>query len=141
MFKKILVATDGSEYSRHALAAALEIAKQFGSEVELIHVIMRHPNMIASEVTVGIDMTSMEYEALSKTVLEDTMKGIEAGGVKIETKIMHGYPSKVVIEEANKGADLIVMGTKGHGPWAGAIMGSVTQRVVSNAPCPVLVVK
>lgn len=141
MFRKILVATDGSEFSRHAFAAAVEMAKGFGSEIELLHVIMKHPYIIASEVSAGIDMTNMEYEALSKTAMEETMKGIDVGEIKVETKIVYGYPSQVVVEEAKKGADLIVMGTKGHGPWAGAIMGSVTQRVVSNAPCPVLVVK
>jgi nucleotide-binding universal stress UspA family protein len=141
MFKKILVATDGSEYSRHAFSAAVEIARGFGSEIELLHVIMKHPHIMASEVSAGIDMTSMEYEAISKTAIEDTMVGIDVGEIKVETKIVHGYPSQEVVEEAKKGADLIVMGTKGHGPWAGAIMGSITQRVVSNAPCPVLVVK
>ncbi|MBP1920216.1 universal stress protein [Youngiibacter multivorans] len=138
MYKKILVATDGSDYSRRAFEVALEMAKHFQSELEILHVIQDY---MKGESNVEVKITKEQVEAVSKEIMEKTKGETDTGEVRITTKTAFGYPASVIIEEANAGFDLIVMGTKGHGPWGGAIMGSVTQRVAGAVNCPVLVVK
>lgn len=138
MYKKILVATDGSDYSRRAYEVALEMAKHFQSEIEILHVIQDY---MKGESNVEVRITKEQVEAVSKDIMLKTKGETDAGEINVTTLTAFGYPASVIIEEANKGFDLVVMGTKGHGPWGGAIMGSVTQRVAGAANCPVLVVK
>ncbi|MBW8381060.1 MAG: universal stress protein [Youngiibacter sp.] len=138
MYKKILVATDGSDYSRRAFEVALEMAKRFQSELEILHVIQDY---MKGESNIEVKITKEQIEAVSKEIMEKTKGETDIGEVSVTTKTAFGYPASVIIEEANTGFDLVVMGTKGHGPWGGAIMGSVTQRVAGAAGCPVLVVK
>lgn len=61
-------------------------------------------------------------------------------GVKIESRVVEGHPAPVLVE-ASKGADLLVVGSRGHGEFAGMLLGSVSEHCVSNAPCPVLVLR
>ena len=143
MFKKILVATDASEYSVHALVKAVELAKLLGSEIELLHVI-DHPAAFVGMHSEAYHMTltDAEIEDNGNSVLNETVKAVSIGDVPLRRHIATGYADVASLENAEKlGCDLIVMGTKGHRPLIGALMGSVTQRVVSDAECPVLVVK
>jgi nucleotide-binding universal stress UspA family protein len=143
MFKRILVATDASEYSVHALKQAVELAKLAGGEIELLHVV-DHPAAFVGMHSEAYHMTLTDDEIaeIGNSVLNETVKTVSVGDVPLRRHIATGYADIAILEYAEKyKADLIVMGTKGHRPLVAALMGSVTQRVVGDANCPVLVVK
>ncbi|AFM41661.1 universal stress protein UspA-like protein [Desulfosporosinus acidiphilus SJ4] len=141
MFKKILVPTDVSEASRRALISALELARQFNSEVELFHVTYNPEAYWGYAVSYGIVVPQEQIEQLGEAALEAALTGIEASDIILHKKHISGHPATAIIEESKKDFDLIVMGSHGHGPITGAVLGSVTQRVLGHTQVPVLVVK
>ncbi|KUG03442.1 uspa [hydrocarbon metagenome] len=78
---------------------------------------------------------------MGEQILNATLKGIDVSQVIVSKKTVTGYPASEIIDEIKRGFDLVVMGSRGHRPLVGAVLGSVTQRVLADAPCPVLVVK
>jgi nucleotide-binding universal stress UspA family protein len=142
MFKKILVATDASEYSRRALETALDLARKFQAKIELLFVAYTPDAYWGYNSAYTIEVTLEQIEERGQLTLEQTLKGIDVKDVPLEKKIMQGHPSTVILEEIiNENIDLVVMGSHGYGPIAGAVLGSVSQRVLRKAKCPVLIVK
>lgn len=140
MFKRILVATDGSDYSRQALIAALQIAEKFDANIELLHVAT--PSGAGSTDIDGRHVIDTEDSAeAGRKVMERTTAKINTSSVKMTYKTIPGKPVAVILKELRRDFDLVVMGTRGLGPLAGAVLGSVAQRVVADSPCPVLIVK
>lgn len=137
MFRRILVPTDGSDASRNALIKALELAEKFNSEVELFYV---SPTSEAYDVGFSILITPDQIEKYGDFVLEATLKDIDIGNVVLLKKHTSGYPASSILDEIKREFDLVVMGTRGHGVFTGAVLGSVTQRVLAHTKCPVLVV-
>lgn len=135
MFKKVLVAVDGSAANRAAIEVASQLAKD-GAEMILINVIM------PVSVRVGAGEPSPEESA---KVLEDAAAAIKAAGGAM-VKELQSYagvkgPAHEILEAArNESCDLIVTGNRGHSAWVGLALGGVSQRVLHHAPCPVLVV-
>ena len=140
MYKRILVPTDVSEASRKALLTALQLAKQFNSEVELFHVTYNPEAYWGYTVSYGIVMSQEQIEQSGEAALEAALTGIDVGDIHFEKKHISGHPAAAIIEEAKRDFDLVVMGSHGHGPL-GAVLGSVTQRVLAHTHCPVLVVR
>lgn len=142
MFKKILVATDASEYSRRALNTALELARTFGGEIELLHVMYIREAYWGNNVIYSVLVPTEQIEDAGGLALAATLDGIDVGGVCLKKKVAQGYPSTMILEEVEKEAiDVVVMGSHGYGPVAGSVLGSVSQRVLQRAKCPVLIVK
>jgi len=142
MFKKILVATDASEYSHRALETALELSRTFGGEIELLFVMYMREAYWGYNVAYTVLVPPEQIEEAGQLALEATLKGIEVGNVPLKKKVVQGYPATMILEEVEKEAvDLIVMGSHGYGPIAGSVLGSVSQRVLQRAKCPVLIVK
>lgn len=142
MFKKILVATDASEYSRRALRTALEIARTFNAEVELLFVTYIREAYWGYNAAYGILVPQEQIDEAGELALEATLEGIDVGDVSLRKKKVQGYPASVILEEiAKENIDLVVMGSHGYGPIVGQVLGSVSQRVVQRAACPVLIVK
>lgn len=142
MFKKILVATDASEYSRRALKTALKIAQQYDAEVELLFVTYIREAYWGYNVAYGILVPQEQIDEAGELALDATLEGAEVGGVSIKRKKVQGYPATMILEEVDKeGVDLVVMGSHGYGPITGSLLGSVSQRVLQYAECPVLIVK
>ena len=134
MLKKILVATDGSEYSQRALKTAVEFARKFNAEIELLFV-MQMPLAYESGVYNEINR---EGEQALKTTLE----GIDISDITLSMKKIQGNPANVILKEVeNENIDLIVMGSHGYGAIVGSIIGSVSQKVLHGAKCSVLIVK
>ena len=135
MFKKALVAVDGSAANRAAIEVASELARD-GVEMILINVVM------PVSVRVRADEPSLED---SSKVLGDAAAVIKAAG-GAQVKELQSYagvkgPAHEILEAArNESCDLIVTGNRGHSAWVGLALGSVSQRVLHHAPCPVLVV-
>lgn len=141
MFKRILVPTDGSESSRHALIEALELAKKFNSEVELFHVTQTQEAYYGYNESYSIVNNPDQIEKNGELALEFTLDGLDVGDVHLSQKHESGNAASNILEELKRDFDLVIMGTRGHGTFSGAILGSVTQRVLTHSPCPVLIVK
>lgn len=141
MFKRILVPTDGSEPSRHALIKALELARKFNSEVELFHVTQSPEAYYGYNSGYNNCMDQELNEQNGALALEFTLKGIDVGDVHLSKKHISGSAAGSILDEIRREFDLVVMGTQGHAPIAGAFLGSVTQRVLAHSHCPVLIVK
>jgi len=141
MFKRILVPTDGSESSRHALIGALELARKFNSEVELFHVTITQEAYYGYNEGYNTHINPEQIEKNGELALEITLKGLDVGGVHFTKKHVSGNAASSILEEIRREFDLVVMGTRGLGTITGAIVGSVTQRVLANSPAPVLIVK
>ncbi|EGW39688.1 universal stress protein [Desulfosporosinus sp. OT] len=140
MLKKILVATDASEYSRRALKTALEFAHEFNAQVELLFV-MPGPVVYDSSVY-AYRVSSEQIEQQGEFVLKATLEGIDISDVTLIKKKLQGKPASIILKEVeNEHIDLVVMGSHGYGAIAGSLLGSVSQHVLHRAKCPVLIVK
>jgi nucleotide-binding universal stress UspA family protein len=137
--KKILVAIDGSEGSRAAIDEALELAGQVGAEVTFAFV--RRPPSSLLGYPYYERLLSTELATARATVAAAELKAEEAG-IESASTVLEGEPVDEILSAAdNRGVDLIVMGSRGRGPFAGALLGSVSSAVVQHADVPVLVAK
>ena len=137
--KKILIATDGSEYTKEAVTTGLKLAKVLGADVTALYVVDQ-----TSFVNFPMDSTVVSFYSLleneGKRAVEDVKTEGEALGVKVETVVAEGSPTRKIVEMAAN-FDLIVIGTLGRSALSKLFMGSVAERVTRYAPCPVLVVR
>ena len=137
--KKILVATDFSEGSDEALDRAIEMAKVSGAEIEVLHVIE-----LAEEFPFGTTYFDADYGVLYASVDRELARRADrarAAGLRCETKIIEGTATTDIIQRAQRiGADLVVVGNHGRTGLAHIVLGSVAERVVRRASCPVLTV-
>lgn len=147
MFKKILVALDGSNNSLLAMERAIELQKlDEGCEMLLLCVYKHHSLFEASLSMVrppGIQIPDQALAEFATNVVEHAKEHAKKfGGKKIKGFVKNGRPSKAIVEFAkSKGVDLIVMGAHGtHSEIDGLLLGSVSQRVSGRAPCPTLIV-
>ncbi len=141
MFKKILVPSDASEPAQRALLKAVEIAKEFASQIVLLHVVYT-PEALGYTLSEGISVPQDELSIYGKEALTAAIAGIDMGNILIEKKQLPGHPGKVILDEIESGDfDLVIMGNRGYGAIAGSLLGSVSQRVLNKAKCPVMIVK
>jgi len=139
MFEKILVAVDGSESCKCAADRALAMAKEYGSKVTAISV-FDIDNFAAVARAYGIGQ-EMETEAMKKVTTEALSYIVDAAkkqNIKIGTKMIVGSPANVIIDDS-KNYDLVICGTLGRTGIQRFMLGSVAEKVVRMAACPVLV--
>jgi nucleotide-binding universal stress UspA family protein len=135
--KKILLPTDGSRYSQKAAARALEICAARGGELKVIAVLDAPPGFLESAPQVAADLLA----GLEKITAEVQGRAQELG-LACQAEVLQGPAYQAITGEAGKWqAGLIVMGSHGRTGLKRLLMGSVTERVIGFAPCPVLVVK
>jgi nucleotide-binding universal stress UspA family protein len=139
-FKTILVATDFSDASNLALEYARVLAARFGAGLRVLHVVQT-PIPLGSEMYVPEVMTVAERAVKeAQQQLAVTLAGLD--GADVIGQVLVGMaPRKIVEYAADHDVDLIVMGTHGRGAIAHLLMGSVAERVVRTAPCPVFTVR
>jgi nucleotide-binding universal stress UspA family protein len=137
--KKILVATDFSDGSDEALDRAIEMAASSNASLEIMHVLE-----LAEEFPFGSTYFDADYGALYSNIdrqLTERAELARAAGIACETKIIDGGAVNEITRRGRAiDADLIVVGTHGRTGLAHALMGSVAERVVRRASCPVLTV-
>jgi nucleotide-binding universal stress UspA family protein len=145
---KILAPTDFSEDSARALEYAEEIARKFGAEIVMIHVDQPlAPVIIAPEFGTAFDMGAVsrlaeEQRLLAQRELDTIASRLREAGLKSRGLLKVGAPFLEILTAAHsENADLIVMGTHGRTGLAHVLMGSVAERVVNRANCPVLTVR
>jgi len=153
MYRKILVAFDGSEPSKHALDIAVSTADKWKSELVILSVVPRVMMPVfpdegfgAAPITAAQDMS--EYQEKMKEIYASSLREAEEDieeafpDLVVTTKLMEGRPSAIVVEEAEEeNIDLIVIGSRGIGGITGWILGSTSRRVVESCTKPILVVK
>jgi nucleotide-binding universal stress UspA family protein len=139
--KKILIATDGSEYTKEAVKKGLSLAKMLNAEVIGLYVVDVSPI-----VPMSLDETAFPMVDFLRNegdeVLEKLKKQAEDMGVKIKTIKKEGIPADEIVETAKEeDVDLIVIGTLGRSALEKLLLGSVAEKVIRHAPCPVFVVR
>jgi universal stress protein A len=134
--KRILVPTDFSEASDAALTYGIGVAQAFGAQLFLLHV----PG--ETGVNFEADFPMVQFENATRERLETLVSVEEARRLQPEYALRLGAPSEQIVRyAADRDIDLIVMGTHGRGGVAHMVMGSVAEKVVRTAPCPVLTVR
>jgi len=142
LFKRILVPTDASEYSRRALKTALELARSIQAEVVLLHVSYTPQAYWGYTISYGITVTQEQLDQNGELALDATLTGIDSEQVVIHKRVESGHPVTIIVEQIKKeNIDLVIMGSHGYGAIAGSVLGSVSQRVLQRASCPVLIIK
>ncbi|MGH7935201.1 MAG: universal stress protein [Candidatus Binataceae bacterium] len=146
-FTKIIAATDFSDDSAHAMGFAEELARKFSAEIIVVHVDQPLQPVMVSELNPGLDVGTMnriaeEQRLLALRQLDQTTGRLRDGGLKARGLLRVGAPFLEIINTAQgESADLIVLGTHGRSGLAHVLMGSVAERVVRKAHCPVLTVR
>jgi nucleotide-binding universal stress UspA family protein len=137
-FKHILVPVDGSESADKAIDKAVGIAELFGAEIDFLYV----ANI--NQLAINACLSDAILEAVMKAgdvILERAIEKIPSG-IKAHPHAETGSPAVVIFDFANDNdTDLIVMGSRGLGVVKGVLLGSVSQHLVEQAKCPVMVVK
>jgi len=135
MFHKIVVAVDGSKANVSAQLVAAGVSAATSGELLLVCVMPVRATLVAEE----------RAALKAGDVLDDARWRIEAAGGRVSKMIdrfegYRGAPGEILSVAQEEMADLIITGTRGHRSLAGAVLGSVSQRLLHNSPCPVLVV-
>lgn len=139
MFKRILLAVDGSDHALRATEIAADLARSMKSELRIIVVYDPIPPYLGEpylQHAINARLTEAQ-EILDKAV--ETVGELPS---ELNTGSIEGNPAEAIIEVARtRECDLIVMGSRGLGRLGGLLLGSTSQKVVSHAPCPVLMVR
>ena len=140
MFERILLAVDGSEHALHATRKAADLARLM-KPIEFRIVVAYDPiPLYLGEPNMQLVITNRKGEA--EEVLAAAVKEVGKVPCEIHTEILEGDPASAILEIAKvRNSDIIVMGSRGLGRLAGLLLGSTSQKVVSHAPCPVLIVR
>ncbi len=139
MFKKILLAVDGSHDSRKACKVAGEIAQQNDAEIIVVHAIPSVPPLPGK---LPKEELIKYFKRAGQEIAQETADVLEADGIDVDVEVLKGPPAEAILEVAKtRQPDLIVMGSRGHGDLSSLLLGSVSHRVLAHAKPPVLVVK
>ncbi len=138
--QRIVVGVDGSTGSLRALWWAAEEAKLRGAELDAV-LAWRFPMVMAAP---GVVVPTVGYDELvadAKARLEQAVRtlGDLAEGLHVEQIVVEGGAAQALVDCA-QGADLVVVGSRGHGGFTGLLLGSVAQQVAHHAPCPVVII-
>ncbi len=141
-YKKILIATDGSENADSAILSGIDIAKKLDAKVYAICVVPTHPS---SSMPIGSRM--MQWEVPFKVMMEEAEKAVEqvadacsSSGVEVETVVLEGHPAEEIVKYAeDRKIDLIVMGSLGKTGLTRLLLGSVAEEVLRHSKVDVMV--
>jgi nucleotide-binding universal stress UspA family protein len=139
MFKKILIANDGSEGAARALSAAIKLAKAHEAELHMISVeeLPRFPASVDEIIEEKAEANHV-YEAATGRAMAQA----QAQEVKLTSHVVVGHPVPAIVDFVAGGRfDLLVVGYMGHSALYNRLIGSTTDRLVEHAPSAVLVVK
>jgi len=143
--RRMLVPIDFSEPSRAAFEYAAELARRFEAEVHVLHV-WEAPTFVAPGSAVGgssaTSISDIVRKGAERALDEFVTAAINRGRIVHSSRAEAGHPAHAIVDAAAAGRyDLIVLGTHGRTGLSRALIGSVAERVVRHAPCPVLTVR
>jgi len=135
--ERIVAGVDGSEPARTALRWALRQARLTGAVLEAV-IAWEYPVFSVGQVLLPPD----DPETIAGRTLDEAVRAALGPDPEAEVRqrVLAGHPARLLVEAA-EGADLLVVGSRGHGTFAAALLGSVAQHCVQHAPCPVVVVR
>jgi nucleotide-binding universal stress UspA family protein len=139
VFRKILIANDGSEGAARALSAAINLAKTHGAALDMISVeeMPRFPVSVDEVVEDKLD-ADQRYE----TVVARARATAKAQGIELATHVLPGHAVATIVEFIGRERfDVLVVGYMGHSALYNRLIGGTTDRLVEHAPCNVLVIK
>ncbi|NNC88543.1 MAG: universal stress protein [Akkermansiaceae bacterium] len=143
--KTIVAALDFSDASSPVLETAAEIAKAFGATLKLVHIVEPEPTYSAYGFTPeefpAIHTFQKEARSRAEQALEKQKNKVPAGVASVETHLLEGNPLHALLEYSDEQkADLIVLGSHGHGVMAAVLLGSVAEGMIRKAKIPALIV-
>lgn len=147
MFKSILVPLDGSDHARKAARLAVDLATKYGAHVTFLTVTRKFK--MSGRARQFLELENLRGEPqylldeMTKSIMEEARRYAREQGLKdFETQIVEGQPARTIVDHAKRRKnDLIMMGSRGLGDFKGMLLGSVSQKVVTLAPCTVTTVK
>ena len=140
MFTNIVWATDGSEHADRALRYAADIAQRDGAKLHVVHVVEKLPaRKLAGDLNIHVDEEQLKDKVARQT---RQVAAERKGSVTLHViTARSGHVAQRIIDVTTEtGGDLIVVGTRGHSPVVGVMVGSVAQDLLHLAPCPVMAV-
>lgn len=138
MFKNIILAVDGSEYSHRASAYARSLAERYGADLFLIHVFSPTSDLLGYQ---DFEKLYSKRKSAGQKILDEAQELMGITAIKVHRELIEGSEADAIIAVAKKNqADLIVMGTRGFGAVKGILVGSVSRKVLHLSACPVMVV-
>lgn len=140
----IVVGFDGSGNSQNALGWAVDEARQRNGRILLVTAWSKPPLAwypAVLETAAGEIAAEDSPQRIAETLQADALKTAAAEGVAATGQVVHSDSPASAILDAAKDADLVVVGSRGHGGFPGLHLGSVSTQVINHAPCPVLVVR
>lgn len=138
MFKNILLAFDGSAHAQKAAQIAADLARQYRASLCLVHTYDPIPDYLGEPFLQ--EAISRRTEAADRVVAQ--AQALLGELPQLETEILEGPPAEAILRVAGvRKVDLIVMGTRGLGQLQGLLLGSQSQKVLTHAACPVLLVR
>jgi nucleotide-binding universal stress UspA family protein len=142
LFRRIVAPTDFSSCAEEVWRLAQRAAERLGSELVLVHVFVDPPvygDPAGAAVAWTIVMETQQWVA---DELERWADAARKRGIRVRPVVRHGSPSVEIVELASEEhADVVMMGTHGRGGMSRLLLGSVADRVIRTAPCPVLTVR
>jgi nucleotide-binding universal stress UspA family protein len=143
---RILLALDGSPSADRARALVTSLAWPAGTTIRVVAALDVAPALWGGPwiPAVPVDADQMEDEAVAELtrVLQEALPPLQAAGLAVEPELLRGRPSAAIVDDARIWKpDLVVLGSRGHGPVETAVLGSVSAAVVDHAACPVLVAR
>jgi nucleotide-binding universal stress UspA family protein len=136
--RTIVVGVDGSEPSRGALTWALRQAELTGARLVAV-TCWEYPVSFGWAPPYPLDFNpDNDARAMLDALVDEAVAG--SPHVEVERVVAEGHPARILLDAA-KNADLLVLGTRGHGGFAGLLLGSVSEHCVAHAACPVVVVR
>jgi nucleotide-binding universal stress UspA family protein len=149
MSERIIVGVDGSDGARVALEWAVGEARLRGARLVAVHTWQMPPvgagaadpfGTGAAAFNPSLDADLMErVEAGAKQLLEREIAAVDTSSIEVE-RLVEARSAADALLDAARGADLLVVGTRGHGGFKGLLLGSVSQQASHHAPCPVVIV-
>jgi universal stress protein A len=141
--QRILAPTDFSELSKQGLTSALELAEAFGAKLLLVHVVEPPPYPVEGIVPSPLGATLLDdLERQASNDLTQMLPEARRSKVEVARRVVVGVPYRKIVEVAEEEkSDLIIMTTHGRTGLSHLVMGSVTEKIVRTAPCPVLSIR
>ncbi|MRH44647.1 universal stress protein [Aquibacillus halophilus] len=140
MFKRILIATDGSEHSKRSLDKTIEMVSVYKEEVSIDLLYVVAGEMSKSDILRYGDSDTASLKR--KKLMNDNEEYLKSEGITVESIVLHGDPAPTIIEHANdNNYDCVVVGSRGKNQLQTMVLGSVSHKAVKYVNAPVLVVK
>lgn len=139
--RRIVVGVDGSDQSKAALRWALRQAELTGAAIEAV-IAWHYPVAAAGYAWAPVPAMDTDFaEVAAKSIAEAVAEEVDPGSrVQVRTSVVEANAADALLNAA-KGAELLVVGSRGHGGFTGALLGSVSQHCAHLAPCPIVIVR